>query len=153
MLHESRHDGGKTTVHREIILTVGGALGTALFSAFAWTRLIPVLRAARSGVSTQAKIIRIDTRVDRRGVARPRPVAAFTTQDRQRVVCNDVVSPDLALAVGDEVSLQYLPTNPQKSATVATYREAVKGVALVLTVAGLFAVAGIVGLLMLLGVL
>lgn len=153
VLHESRHDGGKATVLREFILTVGGALGAALFSAFAWTRLIPALRATRSGVSTQAKIIRIETRVDRRGVSRPRPVAAFTTPDRQHIVCSDIVSPSYVVAVGDEVPLRYLPTNPQKSATMATYREAAQGTVLVLALAGLFAAAGIVGLLMLLGVI
>ena len=73
---------------RGIILTAGRGLGAALFSAFAWTRLIPALRAARSGVPTRAKVIRIDTRVDRRGVARPRPVVAFTTQERHRIVCD-----------------------------------------------------------------
>lgn len=153
MLHGSRHDGGKTTVLREIVLFVGGALGAGVFSAFAWTRVIPALRATHSGVATQAKIIRIETRVDRRGTARPRPVAAFTTPDRQRIVCSDVVSPSYVVVVGDEVPLRYLPANPQKSATMATFREAARGAALVLALAGLFAVAGIAGLLMLLGVI
>lgn len=141
MLYEARHDSGKATVLRDIVLTAGGALGAAMLFAFAWTRLIPALRAARSGISIQAKIIRIETRVDRRGVARPRPVVAFTTSDHQHVVRGDVVSPKCARAVGDDVLLHYLPAEPQKSATMATYPEAVRGVVVVLTLAGLLAAA------------
>lgn len=136
---------------RDIVLIVGGALGAALFGVFAWTRLIPSLRAARGGISTQAKIIRIDTRVDRRGVTRPRPVATFTTLDHQRIVCNDIVSPKYALTIGDEVSLHYLPSNPQKSATMATSAEAVRGVVLVLTLAVLFTAGSVAGIFMLVG--
>lgn len=150
---ERLHGTAGPRVFGEIYITVGSALLAALFAAFALTRYIPALRAASGGITTQGEIIRIETRVNKSGVARPRPVVAFTASDGQRIVCDDVVPSIYVLEVGDEVPLRYLPNNPRKSATMATYREAIRAVAIVLSFTVLCAGASVVGLLALLGVI
>lgn len=128
---------------------------TALFGYGIVKRLLPMLRASRSGAVAQGKVLKMKAH-NGGAVGFPSYVREahiqFTTADGERTTYTQIVETGRECRTGETVTVHYSPANPSQSATIKDPYDVTTNLMVMGALTLLFGFMLVFGVLLILGV-